>query len=128
MVIWLAIFALTCVLELPVYVLFLRRVLPIGWGLLLLLALNLSTHPIVWFLLPRLLPNQVHYVLVAEAFAVLVEGLLLIAVTRWRRLPNWNALALIGLSFLANAGSATVGELLGYRLLGWLGLLPPGTT
>jgi hypothetical protein len=122
---WLAIFTLTCLLELPIYLVPLRRVLPLRWGLLVLLALNLATHPIVWFVLPRIFENQVHYVLIAEAFAVLVEGLLLGALSRWRHWPGWGGLSLIGLAFMANAWSATLGELTGYRLIGWLGLLPP---
>jgi len=122
--VWLYIFALTCLLELPVYLWLLRHVVCVPWGLLLCLALNLATHPIVWFVLPGLLENQQHYVLVAEAFAVGVEALILIALAHFRRwdLP-W--LSLVGVAFLANAFSATLGELVGYRLLQWLGVLTP---
>jgi hypothetical protein len=122
--IWLALFTLTCLLELPIYLLPLRPAVPLRWGLLLLFGLNLATHPIVWFVLPRVFNNQVHYVLVAEAFAVIVEGLILGAIARWRRWEGWGWLSMMGLAFLANAFSATVGELIGDRVVGWLGLLP----
>lgn len=123
MLIWVITFSLTCLLELPIYVIPLRRVVPLGWALALVLGLNLATHPIVWFLLPRLFENQLHYVLIAEAFAVVVEGLILGALTFWRRWQGWGWLAMIGLAFLANAWSEALGELFGYRLLAWLGLV-----
>jgi hypothetical protein len=122
--VWLVLFTLTCLLELPVYVLPLRPVLPLRWGLLLLLVLNLATHPIVWFVLPRIFENQVHYVLVAEAFAVIVEGLILGGLARRRRWEGWGWLSMMGLAFLANACSATIGEIIGYPIVGWLGLVP----
>jgi hypothetical protein len=121
--VWLVLFTLTCLLELPVYLLPLRPALPLRWGLLLLLGLNLATHPIVWFVLPRLFENQVHYVLVAEAFAVIAEGLILGALARRRGWQGWGSLSAMGLAFLANACSAGIGELVGYRLVGWIGLL-----
>jgi hypothetical protein len=122
--VWLVIFTLTCVLELPIYLLPLRPVLPLRLGIVLLLGLNLATHPIVWFLLPRIFENQVHYVLAAEAFAVIVEGLILGALARRQRWEGWGWLSAVGLAFLANACSAGIGEVIAYRLVGWLGLLP----
>lgn len=124
MQLWPYIFVMTCLLELPIYLWLLRQAVKPAWGLLLCLTLNLLTHPVVWFVLPALLENQVHYVLVAEAFAVIVEGLALIALTRWKRWEGLPWLSLLGVAFLANAVSATVGELLGYRLLDLLGLIP----
>lgn len=120
---WLYIFCLTYLLELPVYLILTRRVLRPHLGLLVCLGLNLLTHPLVWFVLPGAIESQVHYVLVAEAFAVLTEGIALVALARWRRWEGWPWLSLIGLAFLANAWSAAVGELCGYRLLQALGLL-----
>jgi hypothetical protein len=120
---WVYIFSLTCLLELPIYVGLLRRVVRLPWGLLLCLVLNLLTHPLVWFVLPNLLENQVHYVLVAEAFAVVTEGLALLGIARWRRWEGWPWLSLFGVAFFANAFSAAVGEIGGYHLLGWLGLV-----
>jgi len=124
MQLWPYIFVLTCLLELPVYLWLLRRAIKPAGGLLVCLALNLLTHPLVWFVFPALLENQVHYVLVAEAFAVIVEGLALVALARWRRWEGFPWLSLVGVAFLANAFSATVGELVGYRLLDLLGLVP----
>ncbi len=93
MLIWVITFSLTCLLELPIYVFTLRRVVRLGWALALVLGLNLATHPIVWFLLPRLFENQLHYVLIAEAFAVVVEGLVLGALAFWRRWEGWGWLS-----------------------------------
>jgi len=120
---WLCIFALTYLLELPLYLGLLRSAIRPRWGLLLCLVLNLTTHPVVWFVLPSVLENQVHYVLVGEAFAVVVEGLVLIGVARLRRWEGWPWLSLVGVSFLANAFSASVGEIAGYRLIQWLGII-----
>jgi hypothetical protein len=124
MQLWPWIFALTCLLELPVYLWLLRPAVTPARGLLVCIGLNLLTHPLVWFVFPTLLENQVHYVLVAEAFAVIVEGLALVALARWRGWEGFPWLSLVGVAFLANAFSATVGELVGYRLLDLLGLVP----
>jgi hypothetical protein len=113
---WLKIFTLTYVIETPIYGAALREQLAWRWSLLLSLILNLATHPIVWFLLPRIFVNQINYALFAEAFAVTVEALIIAAAARLREWPRREWLWCFGLAFVANAVSATVGEVLYYVL------------
>lgn len=116
MVAWLKIFTLTYAVETPIYGAALRSQLAWRWTLLLSLLLNLATHPIVWFVLPRLFDNQVTFALFAEAFAVTVEALILAAAARLREWPRREWLWCFGLAFVANAISATAGEVLYYVL------------
>lgn len=121
--VWLIFFAVTFILETPVYVLALRRVTgSIYKGVLASLVVNVSTHPVVWFVLPRLfVDDQVKYTLVAEGFAVSVEAVILIVACRvlgWEHRP-W--LWLFGLAFLANATSVA-GGMIGFEVLEQLGV------
>jgi hypothetical protein len=121
--VWLIFFAVTFVLETPVYVLALRRVTgSILKGALASLIVNLCTHPVVWFALPRLfVDDQVKYTLTAEGFAVSVEAAILIVtcrVLKWEHRP-W--LWLLGLAFLANATSVA-GGMIGFEVLERLGI------
>ena len=74
---------------------------------------SLLTHPIVWFLIPRL-EYQSYWVMVAraEVFAVVVEGLYFYAlqVFSLQRAMRW--------SLLANASSLGLG-LLSRAIFGW---------
>lgn len=101
---WLLAFALTIASELAVAVPLLgpgvsraRRVAAVCLG-------QLATHPAVWFIWPLLGWSRPSYVLVAEAFAVIVEMLVYRLV--FQRLP-WSR-ALVA-SALANATSLMVG-------------------
>jgi hypothetical protein len=120
---WLIFFAVTFTLETPVYILALRRVTgSIFKGALASLVVNLSTHPVVWFVLPKLFTDdQVKYTLTAEGFAVSVEALILIVACRvlgWEHRP-W--LWMLGLAFLANATSVA-GGMIGFEVLERLGV------
>jgi hypothetical protein len=124
MLLWLVVFGVTYILELPIYALGLRGSVAFARVVFVALVLNLATHPVVWFVLPKLFANnQIHYVLVAEAFAVTVEGVLLWLIARWQRWPerccSW--LWCTGLAFVANAFSAALGEV-GYTVLEGLGV------
>lgn len=122
MLLWLVVFAVTYLCELPIYALGLRGSVAFARALLVTLVLNLATHPVVWFVLPKVFGDDaVHYVLVAEAFAVTVEGVVLWLIARWQRWPERSWLWFIGLAFVANAFSATLGEV-GYVVLGRLGV------
>lgn len=74
-------FLLTLAFEAPVYWLFLRKTLSTQKILLAIVALNLLSHPIVYFVFPELADQYGvsfgEYVLIAELFAPLVEGLAL---------------------------------------------------
>lgn len=111
---WLNAFLFTQAIEVPVYVAGLRRLggqppwraapgpLPLRGQLLLALLLSAVTHPVVWFVWPRLVPSYPIMVACAEVFALTVEALLL-AVSGCRR-P-------LLLSLFANAASFGLGEL-----------------
>lgn len=104
---WLAAFAWTLALELPVYTLALERHVR-GWRALvaLVLAVNAVTHPLLWFAFPRLTPYAL-YVVVAESCVTLVEAALVLAVMRPRR-PG----RALGASLAANATSTILGLIL----------------
>jgi hypothetical protein len=116
MVAWLKIFALTYTIETPIYFAALRRHLHFLGALLVSLVLNLATHPVVWFVLPKIFSNQVNYALFAEAWAVTIEALLLKALDRGLHWGRQGWLWFFGLAFVANGISASVGELLYYFL------------
>lgn len=110
---WLIAFLLTLGVELPVVWLVLRRETSPGRILAACLAANLMTHPVVWFLLPRLFSSYLSYLIVAELGAFLAEALVYRAALRplsWRMAVSASA--------LANAGSLGLGLAL-YRF-GWL--------
>jgi hypothetical protein len=106
---WLAAFALTQALEMPVYA---RALGPERtWALRLAIAFGASaiTHPLVWFSHPLLGWPWLSYVVAAEGFAVTVEML-------WLR--RFGVPHAFWWSLCANALSAGVG--LGVRALaGW---------
>jgi hypothetical protein len=103
---WLSAFVLTQVVEMPIYVRALREgsrptfeKLPLA--LAVAFAASALTHPIVWFVIPKLVPGDwLTMVLVAELFAITAEAVWL----RAFKLPR--ALAWAG---FANAASVLVG-------------------
>lgn len=110
---WLVAFAWTLALELPVYTLLLERHVS-GWRTLcaLVVAVNAITHPLLWFVFPRLSPYA-WYLLAGEACVTVAEAALVLAVMRPRR-PG-RALAA---SLAANAVSTVLGLGLMRILLG----------
>jgi hypothetical protein len=91
---WLAAFAFTQAVEAPLYAAALRgRRGRWAWAL----AASALTHPVVWFVFPRVWPGGYgHQVLAAEAFAVTAEAVWLGALGVPR--AAWWALAANGLS------------------------------
>lgn len=110
---WGVAFALTQAIEVPIYWLGTRRApLAPAWRLAVGFGASALTHPIVFFVLRAWLEPRLGYwayLVLAEAFAVIVEGLYLRAFD----VPRPWLLALV-----ANGTSVTTG--LG---LWWLGLL-----
>jgi hypothetical protein len=109
---WLSAFAVTQLIEVPIYLLCMQRqAFDARWPTRLLIAFGASafTHPIVWFVLPRLGLSYWSYVALAETFAVLAEAFYL---GRFgiRRPALW--------ALLANATSAGLGLTSRY-LFGW---------
>lgn len=75
---WLAAFALTQIVEMPIYVRALRKKTIERLPVALAIAFGASalTHPIVWFVFPELIPGAwLTMVLAAEAFAIATEAL-----------------------------------------------------
>ena len=124
---WLSAFALTQLVEVPIYLRALLQPSPgaeseseaedqtkpqrsLAAALALAFAASAITHPVVWFVMPKLVPGSwLRMVLVAESFAILTEAAWL------RAFGLRRALAWAG---LANAASVLVG--LGLRrVFGW---------
>jgi len=102
-ILWLKAFLLTQLLEMPVYVFGMGKEKSLPSRLAIAFGASALTHPIVWFVFPRLRPVGVSFVamlVVAEIFAVVAEAFYL----RWcgvRRAFLW--------SLLANAFSVAIG-------------------
>ncbi|APR75547.1 Hypothetical protein A7982_00893 [Minicystis rosea] len=117
---WLSAFLFTQAVEVPIYLTALRRApadveAPFTGTAALAAAFSASliTHPIVWFLIPRIpASSYVEMALRAETFAVVVEGIYLYALGAMRLRP-----ALLT-SLIANAISVSLG-LLSRSLFGW---------
>jgi hypothetical protein len=109
---WLAPFLFTLLVEAPVYVLATRRIFAFGWAVLLVLLLNVATHPVAWGLMTLGRGYFPYGVLAIEGAVVLAEGLLLFAAARSRfaRQPLSLRTAL-AVSLAANSFSAGVGLL-----------------
>ena len=103
---WLLAFALTQLIEVPIYAFAHRR----PHRLLKAFGASAITHPVVWWVIPYIWPGGYwSLVAVSEAFAFAAEA----AYTRAFRVPHaW------AWSLLANSASCGAGFLV-YRLLGW---------
>lgn len=111
---WLSAFALTQVVEMPIYVRALREGEPtidrMPVAIAVAFGASALTHPVVWFVMPRLIPEPwLAMVIVAELFAILAEA----AWLRAFKLPR----ALAWAAF-ANAASVLVG-ITTRQLFGW---------
>lgn len=107
---WAKVFAITIALETPLYVLGLSKVMSPVRAVLASILVNLATHPVVWFVLPGVFPEQVHYALAAEAMAITVEAGLLFGACLLFRGNKKSLLWFLGLCFLVNAASTTLGQ------------------
>lgn len=104
-------FGLTVLIELPVYGLLLglagvRARSAYGWGL----AVNVITHPALWFVIHAYGGDYVAAFVVGEIAVCLVEGGVL-AVALRRTKVGWGVFVLVGVC--ANGLSAAAGLLLG---------------
>ncbi|WP_146657892.1 hypothetical protein [Enhygromyxa salina] len=115
---WLLAFAFTQLIEVPIYIRALLERLPERepvckrWPAALAIAFGASavTHPIVWFVMPKLIPGSwLTMVIVAELFAITVEAAWLRGFGLQRSLA-WAA--------FANSASVAIGLLL-RQTLGW---------
>lgn len=96
---WLFAFAFTQVVEVPIY----RRALgDRRWATAIAFGASALTHPVVWFVFPRLFAHYLTMVVAAEVFAWLVEAAYLRAFGL-RRALWW--------SFVSNGASFSLGLL-----------------
>ncbi|HWB78373.1 MAG TPA: hypothetical protein VG755_25585 [Nannocystaceae bacterium] len=108
MVRWLVAFAITQAVETPIYV---RAQPGVPWPRRIAVAFGASTitHPLVWLAPRDAFESWVGYVLVAEAFAIVVEALWLrafgVARAGWWSLFANAASVAIGLALRAATGS-----------------------
>jgi hypothetical protein len=105
---WLAAFIFTQAVEVPIYLLVMdRQRMPWRPELRVLIAFGASalTHPVVWFVMPKLDVSYWTYVAIAETFAVTGEGIYF----HWLGMKRGLLLA-----FVANALSASLGLLSRY--------------
>jgi hypothetical protein len=107
---WLFAFVWTLAIELPIYTLVLARCFQSRWAVVALtLAVNLATHPALWFVLPRSWP---HFVAIGEAAVVVIEAAL-VAIVLARRAPLSDAVPrAIAAALIANAASYLAGLVL----------------
>ncbi len=102
MMLWLQAFALTQVLEMPVYLFATRG--ETSWFTRFIVAFGASalTHPIVWFVFPKVWPFRSFFwmIVAAEIFAVVAEALYL----RWCRVPRPWVWALVANGFSLSVG------------------------
>jgi hypothetical protein len=110
---WARVFALTCALELPVALWILGKEGPTWRRVAVILFANLATHPTVWFIIPELPISYEAQVVLAELWALGIEGA--IYATVFSSLSRRRAFAA---ALLANGFSLAVG--LGLRALGLL--------
>ena len=106
---WLTAFVWTCAIELPIYVGFLRRYFGRWWApVLVAMGLNITTHPVLWFVVPQFQPYW-KWVVCAELGVWVTETLLCTAVLS--RMTSWRSALLQGAltAFVANLVSTLVG-------------------
>jgi hypothetical protein len=105
---WLKAFVFTQLIEVPIY----RRAMNVSYAQAFLASA--ITHPVVWFVMPRLLgdtgTNYIIMVVVAELFAWSVEGAYFQHVLRSPRGYLW--------SLVANGASLGLGLLVRYTIGG----------
>jgi hypothetical protein len=103
--VWLTAFVWTNALELPVYVLALRRRFDCWWmPCVLAFVLNVVTHPALWYVFPRISPFWL-YAVCGEAAVVCIEAVGVKLALRKRGTMRFA----FGVSLAANTVSTVVG-------------------
>lgn len=104
---WLRFFAITVVIELLVAVPLLRGAGSLARRATAVAVANLASHPVVWFVLPRMLSPRGVMIVTAESWAIASEAVIYALV--FPALPRTRAL---GVSAVANAVSFLAGLVL----------------
>jgi len=110
---WALAFLLTLVVETPVYLLATRRSLGVVAALVMVLVVNIATHPIAWTIIMLSCGSSPYGFLAVEGVVVFVEGLLLFSAgrSRFARQPVLLRTS-FAISLAANCFSAGLGLLL----------------
>lgn len=108
---WIRSFAFTLAAEAPVYVLASRRVVPAWRACLAGMACSAITHPLLWFVWPRVIRDYATYIATGELLVAVIESLVFFLLCRPIRFSR-----AVAASFLANAFSYGLG--LALRALG----------
>jgi hypothetical protein len=126
---WIPAFLLTCVIEVPVYLVMFelfelfgrarskwgsdRPILVLGWrrAVLLALAVNAVTHPVFWA--SALQMDSTAGLVLGEPVVTVAEGLMIWAVVRRR------PLACLACALVANAASAILGTAISAYVISW---------
>jgi hypothetical protein len=112
---WLRAFVATLIIETPIVVWLTRDVpMPTWRRLVIALLANLSTHPIVWFVIPAMGLKGMPGLIVAETWAVVIEWIFYFIT-----LPTMKLGRALGVSAFANGVSFAIGLVL-FQLTGWL--------
>ena len=112
---WFLSLLFTWVVEIPVFVQLVRGTVPWPRAAIAGAAGTLLTHPLLWFVWPRIVgPDYTVYVGSGELTVGVVESLTFFALAR--PVSFWRA---VSTSFLANAASYGLGVLVLHPLLGY---------
>jgi hypothetical protein len=107
---WLRYFALTVAIELAVAVPLLRATeASLGRRALAVLVANVASHPILWFVLARVLASRTSLILAGEGWAVASEAVVYALV-----FPTMQRTRALGVSAVSNAASFLVGTALAH--------------
>lgn len=107
---WIRYFALTVAIELAVALPLLRSTgATLARRTAAVLLANVASHPILWFVLARVLASRTSLIVIGESWAVASEAVVYVLV--FPTLPRVRA---VGVSAVANAVSFLVGTALAY--------------
>jgi hypothetical protein len=104
---WVKSFALTLIIEIPIFSVLVRREVPLWRGALAGALGTCFTHPCLWFIWPFVVRDYVPYIVSGELLIATIESLTFFAVARPISIKK-----AIGVSFVANAASYGIGALL----------------
>ena len=104
---WLRYFALTVAVELLVAIPLLRGEGTLGRRAVAVAVANLASHPIVWFVIARVIPSRTPMIVTAESWAIASETVVYVLV-----FPRLSRTRALGISAVANAASFLLGLVL----------------
>jgi hypothetical protein len=106
---WPLAFGVTLAVEMGALYLLFRKTDSVGRLAAVVFLGNILTHPVVWFVLPRVMVSHGAYILIAESFALVVEVFVILSLIR----PEPWYMSIAGSAF-ANGSSYGVGLILIY--------------